>query len=343
MTFPYLDEIRAGFGRALDAGLELRETTLVVDAETLLLRFAGDALADALLPALAPIVAASERTPGMTVELWDSASAGRPPPPPPWTAADGGPLGAVKGHNDGGRRAIVDPESGTLTIADLPEKRAAVWAPSAADLPSWWRAVPLRMVLDWTLAQPGRHVVHAGAVGSGERGVLLAGPGHAGKSTVAATCVQAGMAYLGDDYVLLQTVPRPLARALYGTARVDRRSLAGLPDIARSLGDPGSGHEKVLLDIKTLYPDRVRPSLALQAVVIPRFAGGDGATLCPVSATAALRALGPSTIFQAPDGGADALRVVADLVRRVPAFELRIGNDLTDVPERIDSLLAGGA
>jgi hypothetical protein len=185
MSFQYLERLRNGFSLAVATGLDLREVTLVVDGDTLLLRFAGDALAEALLPALAPILEASEAAPAWTVELWDSASAGIAAPRPPWTAQDGGPLGAVRGYNDGARRAIVDPATGTLTIADLSEAHAVVWAPSASRLPSWWRAVPLRMILGWALARPGRHVVHAGAVGAGPGCVLLAGRGHSGKSTVA--------------------------------------------------------------------------------------------------------------------------------------------------------------
>src|SRR5687767_6925346 len=119
MSAPYLEAMQHGFRRALERGLELRETTLLVDGETLLLRFAGHDLADVLLPALTPIVAASDATPILTVELWDSTSSDVPPPPPPWTTSDGGRLGAIKGHNDQQRRAIVDPETGTLTIADL--------------------------------------------------------------------------------------------------------------------------------------------------------------------------------------------------------------------------------
>jgi hypothetical protein len=199
------------------------------------------------------------------------------------------------------------------------------------------------MVLDWALAGPGRHVIHAGAVGVGSRGVLLAGPGHSGKSTLAATCVQAGMAFLGDDYLLLNAGAPPVAHALYATARVDRRSLARLSDIASAVTDPGNREEKVLLDLHALYPDRLRSTLSLEAVVIPRLAGDGPAALHPIAAGAALRALAPSTIFQAPDGGAPALRVVADLARSVPAFELRTGKDLRDAPERIGSLLAAGA
>src|SRR5205807_9852223 len=95
-----------------------------------------------------------------------------------------------------------------------------------------WRAVPLRPLLGWVLASPGRHLVHAGAVGSEGQGVLLAGSGGAGKSTTAVACVEAGMSYVGDDYVLLSTGEPPAAHAIYGTAKLDRRSLATLPDLA---------------------------------------------------------------------------------------------------------------
>src|SRR3954454_11663818 len=157
------------------------------------------------------------------------------------------------------------------------------------------------------------------------------------------TCAQAGMDFLGDDYLLLNAGSTPPAHALYSTARVDRRSLAGLAEVAGRVGDPGHGEEKVLLDLKALYPECLCNSLAVEAVVIPRFDTGAETTLKPINAAAALRGLAPSTIFQAPDGGAPALAAIADVVRSVPAVELRMGSDLRDVPERIGSLLAAGA
>jgi hypothetical protein len=325
--------MQAGFRGALGRGLEAHEVTLEVDGETIRLRFAGDAMAQAVVPALTRLTSVSDAEP---------ASAGFLPPTPPWEASDGGRLGAVRGHNAGDLRTVVDGESGTLTIADIGRRRSVVWAPSAGEMPAWWRAVPLRMILEWTLARPGRHVVHAGAVGVGDRGVLLAGSGHAGKSTVAAVCVQAGMAFVGDDYLLLTGGTPPLVNALYGTARVDRRSLAGLPELARRAGDV-DGDEKVLLDLHALHPDRLPARLSVEAVVLPRFDDGTRTRIVPVTAGTALRALAPSTIFQTPDGGEPALRVIADVLRQVPAYELRMGNDLTDVPARIGSLVAAGA
>lgn len=348
MAPDYLEELRSGFRRALDAGVPQHEAVLSVDGDTIRLVFAGDALTDAVLPALARLAAAgaggsSAAAPTMTVELWDSASAGFPPPPPPWTSSDSGRLGAVQGHNDADRKTVVDPESGTISIADLRERRAVVWVPAVARLPSWWRAVPLRMILDWALARPGRHLVHAGAVGSRGRGVLLAGPGHAGKSTVAAACAQSGMDFVSDDYLLLSAGAPPVAHGLYGTARVDRRSLAGLPEIARQIGDPGTGPDKVLLDLHAMHPDRLPARLAIEAVVVPRFVGGAKARLEAISPGAALRALAPSTIFQLPDNGAPALGLIAEVLRQVPSYELCIGDDVRDVPERVATLVAPGA
>jgi hypothetical protein len=75
--------------------------------------------------------------------------------------------------------------------------------------------------------------------------------------------------------------------------------------------------------------------------VLPQRTGGDRAVLRPASAVSALRALAPSTIFQAPDGGPAAMRVVADVVRQVPAYELDVGSNIHETAALVSSLVAG--
>jgi hypothetical protein len=322
--------MRAGFRSALQSGLEHHGEILEIDGTIVALAFAGAGMAEATLPALAPLVGNSESAARptaaatLTVELWDSASSRVRPAPAPWGQADGGPLGAVREFNDETRKAVVDAGSRTVTVADLTAGHAVVWAACAAALPDWWRAVPLRLLLSWVLTGPARHVVHAGAVGAGGRGVLLAGAGGAGKSTLAVTCVEAGMDYIGDDYLLLSSGTPPRAHALYGTAKLDRHSLGALPGLAPQAGAVCRAGDKAVIDLNALRPDRLCAALAVEAIVVPRLAGGARPALVPISGASALRAVAPSTIFQAPDGAAPALDVLADVVRTVPSYELRI-------------------
>lgn len=334
--------MRTGFRSALESGLVERRETLATEGTVVRLRFAGSKMAEATLPALAPLVCDQPKAPTFTVELWDSQSAGIAPPRPPWGPHDAGPLGAVRGYNDGGLRTVVDQAARTITLCDLSSRQAVVWAESAAGLPGWWRAMPLRTLLGWLLARPGFHVVHAGAVGMGGRGVLLAGAGGVGKSTLAVMCLEAGMDYLGDDYVLLSSGPSPRAYALYGTAKLDDRSLAAVPSLAECAkreAEPVMAEGKLVLNLSILRSSRLAQAIRVEAIVVPRLESEPTSTVTPIAKSAAVRALAPSTIFQAVGGGAPALRVVGDVARSMPCYELQLGRDMSDAPKLVTSLL----
>jgi len=290
-----------------------------------------------VLPALRPLVAGTDRSPALVVELWDSASSGVAAPPAVWDHDAAAPLGALRGYNDGPSRIVVDPVSRTITVADLARRRAVVYSPAADMIPSWWRAMPMRLLLGWAVARPGRHMVHAGAVGIGDDGVLIGGPGGAGKSTTAVACVESGMRFVSDDYSVLAVGDAPRAHAVYGTAKLDRGALAAFPGLA-SAGEPPPEGEKAVVDLYALRPDRLASSLAIRAIVIPHVSTGE-TTLTRLRAPHALRELAPSSIFQAPDGGADALRLLTAVVRQVPAYELSIGGDRPDVAAMIRSVV----
>jgi hypothetical protein len=314
-----------------------RTAGLEIDGTAIDLRFAGQPLADAVLPALARRIGRREREATFTVELWDSDSAGIRPPAPPWGKDHGGPYGAVRGHNDAVSKLVVDHRMGTVIACDLSERCAVFWAASTHRLSGWWRALPLRFLLGWILARPGRHMVHAGAVGVDGRGVLIAGHGRAGKSTLAVGCVEAGMEFVGDDYVLLSTGDPPRVHAIYGTARLDRRSLARVPDLAS--GASFTEEEKAVLNLAALRPARVPESLSIEAIVIPHFSDAERSQLRRTSGAVTLRALALSTMFQAPSDGGRAMSLIGEIVRSVSSYELQIGRDLGDAPELLKELL----
>lgn len=75
---------------------------------------------------------------------------------------------------------------------------AFVSPPTAADH-AWFRCHFLELIGLLLLSQRYVAAVHAACVARGGRGILLAGPGFAGKSTLAWACARAGWTYLTDD------------------------------------------------------------------------------------------------------------------------------------------------
>ncbi len=201
-----------------------------------------------------------------------------------WSHGDIRAGGLVDGSDPTGVLAVHETGSGVVTLIDTARRALNYRAPER--LPWWERAAPLRIALYWALGGADRHLLHAGAVGDERGGVLLAGSARSGKTTVALAAADAGLGYLGDDHVLLDTAGGARrAHSIYKTASV------------RVATDTG---EKALLDMA----GRVRESLPVRAIVVPRVQGGT-TRVRRVSGADALRALAPTTVLQTPfdDGG----------------------------------------
>jgi hypothetical protein len=163
---------------------------------------------------------------------------------------------------------------------------------------------------------------------------LLIGRGGAGKSTLAATALQAGWDFLGDDLVAVSTSGEPQVFSLYCTAKDRWESPFALPS---STAVP-EWHEA---DVKRIYRlDRhYRPQLQerapLRAVVLVDRARATPSvtTLSTAQATATLAA---TTHLLLPGAGIELVTGLAPAVRSVPCWRLDPGTK----PEEGLALLA---
>ena len=220
----YLDEFAHACGEAMQrSGPIVRDLRL--GPTTVRLRIAGPALLPFIGVLTHPWHAVAASEPLLRVELWDRHSTGVAPPPFPVRQDPPAGPGEIRSYDDADLRILfhsgTDPRDGSfaaLTMFDERTSTARYFVSDAARIPWWERAAPVRAALHWGLSRPDRLLVHAGAVGSAGRGVLLTGAG-AGKSTTALAAVCAGLDYLGDDYVfmdlagpspwLTRSTPRP--------------------------------------------------------------------------------------------------------------------------------------
>ena len=330
------DLLLAGYDRARRASESPRAVALRVGCHTVRLDFASDALADALIPALAHLEVADAPDADLTVQLWDTQSTGEPLSPLLELLRERIYLDPhahlstrheIVGFSNGRVPATLEMGSGVLSILDRELAHAVYWVADATGLPSYERAAPLRTLLSWWLSDLGYQSIHAAAVGREDGGVLLAGPGGSGKSTTALRCLDAGLGYAADDYCTFRSGSPPVAFSLYNTAKLN-----GIVDLQRQprflplVENPdAAGHEKLIMYVGAHFPDQIVRSFPILAVVVPRVADDGQTTLAEATSGAALRALGPTSLFLRPGAGGDALSAMADLVRHVPCFELRLG------------------
>lgn len=271
---------------------------------------------------------------------WDSPG-GWLPPRPPWDFAQLGQGGAIVGlEND---RVLVNftADHGLLCMYHRPMNRAIYWLPSANQLPYWELAAPFRILLHWWSQSFGGQIAHAAAIGCDGDGVLLAGRGGSGKSTTSIACVDAGMQYVGDDYVLLMPGAMPTAHSLYHSGKIHtaflRQSLPHWqPRVAAEIGP----EHKSLVFLNECVPDQVRRKLTIRAVLQPKVSAANDARIVPQSASLGLLAIAPSTMYQLPQARQSTLSAIADWIRDIPSFRLNLGADLQSAPRELIALLA---
>jgi hypothetical protein len=337
----YIERLDEAFEVAAERRGGARELGLEIGGCAIRLRFADDALSDTLTAALSHHPARVLNSSDFTISAFDAAVAGIRLPRFPWGPADVRERGEVRGFNDDRVRTLYETDSGMLSMLDIQGRRAFLAVDDQRRLMWWQRAAPLRTIFHWILSSTTRLLAHAAAVGDGTGGVLLAGAGGSGKSTTAVACATAGLRYAGDDYVLLDTSAMPVVHGLYATAKLTDASLAMLPALGRFLLPGSLEDEKRVIDMAHAFPRAIARMLPVGAIVLPWVAPRERARLVRASPADALRALAPTTIYQLPSNGGRALGQLAELVRRVPAFGLAIGDDLSAASRLISELVRG--
>ena len=335
---------RAGqdtFLRAVDTA-GLLEQDYRIAGLSLRLRFAGTALMEVLTPALSHLRVAPNPTPSLTMDLWDSGSTGIPMPPPPWGPSGYGPQGLITGYNNARFSTVFDLWTSALSVLDRQQSTALFWTNDARDLESSEAAAPLRLILHWWMSENQRQIVHAAAVGRSDGGLLVAGPGGSGKSTVALLCLQAGLSYAGDDYTAVSLAPEAYVHSLYSSIKIGPAP----PTLAEQLAFPPLWKhlvdaEKKIFFLNQWQPESITAGFPLRAIVLPRVSGAGQTRLKPASPGFCLQTLAPSSVFQLAGSNHKSFQTLGQLVRTVPAHILELGRDHREITSAITSLLPG--
>lgn len=339
-----VEQLRGLFDDASErAGLT--EWTVDLAGRRVLLRFAGSATGERLLPAFAHLSADPEGSPALTVHVWDSESTGSAPPVAPWGPEAYRERGIVRGYYREGFRTVWEWGPQALNVVDSEGGEAFLWlrGPGTLGLPE--RGAPLRTLLNLWLSGGDTQLVHGGAVGTPEGCVLLIGPSGAGKSSTALSCLGTGLGHIGEDYCLVSRGDPPRVSSVYASAKLSPASMSRLPVLAplgAAMPPEDDPEGKALIDLAASAPEDLLRSAPLAAIAVPRIATGETATTSePCSSGEALSAVAPSTMLQLPGNGEAAWRWLTELVRSVPCHRLELGSDPDGIAPAIRSLLEG--
>ena len=190
-------------------------------------------------------------------------------------------------------------------------------------------------------------IVHGALVAWEGRGILLAGRGEAGKSTLACALWARGAALLGDDVAIVEpaaAVARAAPRRV--SLRATSRPILGDDLFTRIMRGQSS---VASADSHLFHPDEVEPcsrsvAVRLAAIVFLSRRGRDAepARCQPIPAAHALLALVPYTNQRSSQTLGDAIRLLAPLADRVPAFDLGRG-PLPRMAEAVEALAGARA
>lgn len=306
-------------------------------------RFAGASLVESVMPALRHLRTIQSGSPAFTIDVFDTSSTGVGLGPPPWGPHDYLARGEIRGFNENSWRTAYRVDCGVLTMADLEARRGVFWIRDPSYYPEWMRAAPLRNLFGWWAAYNGLQLVHGAAVGMEGRAALISAPGGSGKSTTAVRAALEGMAFLGDDYVMVDP-NRLRVHSIYSSAKMDRRAIEEFaphvgPYSRGLVGEPGS--EKHFFLATDIFPSAVVRSQELVALVIPDLDRSIETEVVDISLGDALSAVAPTSLFQLEGSSAEDFSTIAGLVRSLPLFQLRIGRTggvaahLTDLLRRV--------
>lgn len=319
---------------------------IVVAGVRIRLRFSGAAVHDALIGPLSHLLDEHADTPAeVTFNIWDSASTGVGVPDPPCSRDHFTDRGDIWGMESERILSAFHWLECSVALMDTQSLEGIYWIDDAAALPYWSKASPLRTLLHWAMQQFDRQLLHGAVVGTDHGGVIITGIGGSGKSTTALTCLEAGLTYLGDDYVVVALDPAPVAFSLYCTAKLNDDQAAAFPrllPLAQARTGP-RGHsepEKTVLRLHPAKADHIRDSIPLRAILAATIGDQEDTSFLPADLYSTQRSAAFTTLAQLPRAGRWSHEFIGRLCQSLPRFELRLGRDLAAIPDAIRTFLA---
>lgn len=316
------------------------EHDLLVAGVRIRLRFAGDALATEFMPALAHLLLpAGEDAADAVFHVWDSRSTGVAMVPPPFPRSCLSERGDIWGFNSRRIRSAFHWSEYAVCLFSVAERTGIYWIDSSDGLPYWTRSSPLRTLFHWVMELHGRQLVHGAVVGTDAGGVLVMGKGGVGKSTTSLACLDAGMRFAGDDYVIVGLDPEPTAWSLYCTAKLAPDQLTAFPGLQSVATPSRPGDEKTVVILHPAHADRFAPSLPLRWLLTPGFGDQADSGFEPIAPVALHHAAAFTTMSQLPHAGAHTHDFMGRLVHALPGARLRLGRDVHSTPATLRALL----
>lgn len=306
------------------------------------LLFAGERLVPYITAAIEHLRMPEGDAHDVTFCIWDSQSTHTKMVPRPFKLECFNNRGDIWGFTS--RRiktAFLHGDECSLNLMDLEARTGIYWVETTDGFPYWVQASPLRTLFHWWMEANGRQLLHAASIGTEDGAVLITGKGGVGKSTTALSCLQAGLSYVADDFLIARLSPEPMVYSLYNTGKLNSGHAMNFPELMRFVNNTDKlDKEKAVMYLYPGLKERISLEAPLRAIMTPRIMDRSETRTSPISRRTIECALSFTAMSMLPCAGSYTSRFVSKLAAGLPCFTLELGRDLSKIPAAIADFLA---
>jgi hypothetical protein len=191
------------------------------------------------------------------------------------------------------------------------------------------------------LKRRGKFGMHAAAVARNGRSLLLPGSSGAGKSTLTIALIRSGFDFLGDDITCIEDADGLEALAFPEKIDVTDETLSLFTELSCVGRDSRlPGWPKYQLGVSDFYSSRIGWRTTPAAIVFPKVIKQHESIMLPLDKHLALLELSASVLLTDMESTRAHIRVLSELVNKVPAFRLLSGRDLDSSVSLLGNLLS---
>ena len=184
--------------------------------------------------------------------------------------------------------------------------------------------------------------MHAATLSLTDDGVLIVGPGGAGKSGTTLAGISAGLKSAGDDYVLVCPSDPPTAFRVYNVFKQDQNRLARIDGLAGATAHLKTNWKnKLEFDPEEFFPGCMVERVRLHAILAPKIAYAPRTSLLQVDPQYVFQQLAPSLWTQLPGAQVSGFRFATWLTRSLPTYSVSLSDEPAEIGDSIGRFIAG--
>ena len=121
---------------------------------------------------------------------------------------------------------------------------------------------------------------------------------------------------------------------LFSSLMLDEHHIRRFPALAGAAIYPTHPAEtKALIYPQTLFAAQLKIAITVEAIAVPCFTEEKRSLLVPLTKSATLRALGPSSVYSSPWREKSRFDFYAEMLGHLPCYSLRLGSDIGGLVE----------